>query len=97
MYLVVTGAAPFQSLKVADIGDVPFAMYDINKAAADIRDAYRGYIKNGCKMLTMGGDHSITYPILQAVAVSLCCDIFHIMMTTMLVMDNDHRFDICHT
>ena len=64
------GAMPYDSLNVADIGDVAMRMYYTQYAAEDIREAYRTYIKDGCKTLTMGGDHTITYPILQAYKVS---------------------------
>ena len=61
---------PYDSLNVADIGDVSLRHYYTPYAVEDIREAYRSYIKDGCKMLTMGGDHTITYPILQAYKVS---------------------------
>ncbi|XP_014676948.1 PREDICTED: agmatinase, mitochondrial-like [Priapulus caudatus] len=62
-----TGAAPYDSLQVADVGDVHIKLFNIKKACDGIRDHYREIIKNGCKPLTMGGDHTITYPILQAI------------------------------
>ena len=65
------GATPYESLNVADVGDVIMRMYYTQLAADDIRKAFSTYIQNGCKTLTMGGDHTITYPILQAYKVRL--------------------------
>ncbi|XP_071548787.1 guanidinobutyrase-like isoform X2 [Panulirus ornatus] len=62
-----TGANPFNSLNVADVGDVWINLYSLSDACCNIRDQYRELIKNGCVPLTMGGDHTITYPILQAI------------------------------
>ncbi|XP_071815803.1 agmatinase, mitochondrial-like isoform X2 [Apostichopus japonicus] len=61
------GAAPFASLRVADIGDVSLSMYNIKKACESIRKKYKEILENDCVPLTLGGDHSISYPILQAI------------------------------
>ncbi|XP_008291406.1 guanidino acid hydrolase, mitochondrial [Stegastes partitus] len=63
-----TRAAPYESLMVADIGDVNVNMYDLKDTCKRIREAYRKIVATGCIPLTMGGDHTIAYPILQAVA-----------------------------
>ncbi|XP_023271761.1 agmatinase, mitochondrial-like, partial [Seriola lalandi dorsalis] len=63
-----TRAAPFESLMVADIGDVNVNVYDLKDTCKRIREAYRKILATGCIPLTMGGDHTIAYPILQAVA-----------------------------
>ncbi|XP_072179931.1 guanidinobutyrase-like [Diadema setosum] len=60
------GAAPFETLQVADIGDVTLNLYDLKKSVEMIHQQYRDIIANGCKPLTLGGDHTLTYPILQA-------------------------------
>lgn len=60
-------AAPFNSLNVADVGDVSLNHYNLPEACHDIRKKYKELIKDGCIPLTMGGDHTITYPILQAI------------------------------
>ncbi|CAL4124267.1 unnamed protein product [Meganyctiphanes norvegica] len=62
-----THAAPFQSLQVADIGDIRFNTFNLPEAVVDIRTEYEKIIKDGCIPLTLGGDHTITYPILQAI------------------------------
>jgi agmatinase len=61
-----TGASPYESLMVADAGDVYLTMYDVNTAAKDIERQYLRLLSTGCKTLTVGGDHTITYPILRA-------------------------------
>ncbi|XP_036603146.1 agmatinase, mitochondrial [Trichosurus vulpecula] len=63
-----TGALPFQSLSVADIGDVDVNLYNLPDSCRLIREAYQRIAEAGCIPLTLGGDHTITYPILQALA-----------------------------
>ncbi|KAM3921256.1 agmatinase, mitochondrial-like isoform 1-T1 [Leptodactylus fuscus] len=67
-YNTTTRAAPFDSLMVADIGDVNVNLYNLKDSCRRIREAYQKIMAAGCIPLTMGGDHTITYPILQAVA-----------------------------
>lgn len=61
-----TGAAPFESIQVGDVGDVMFNQYNLEQACGQIKDRYVELIKNKCIPLTMGGDHTVSYPILQA-------------------------------
>ncbi|XP_028920180.1 agmatinase, mitochondrial [Ornithorhynchus anatinus] len=63
-----TGALPFQSLMVADLGDVNVNLYNLQDSCRQIREAYQKIVASHCIPLTLGGDHTITYPILQAVA-----------------------------
>ncbi|XP_022338288.2 agmatinase, mitochondrial-like [Crassostrea virginica] len=63
---IATGASPFDSFQVADVGDVSFNLYNLPKACEDIRRHYQRLISDGCIPLTLGGDHTISYPILQA-------------------------------
>ncbi|MGE0008304.1 MAG: agmatinase [Parvibaculaceae bacterium] len=67
-YNMATCAAPFDSLMVADIGDVAIDTFNLPKCMDIITDAYRTIIASGCRPLTLGGDHTLTYPILRAVA-----------------------------
>ena len=60
------GADPFQSLQVADIGDVPVVPYNLVRSVDIIRDYYRKIFKANCTPLTVGGDHTLTLPILRA-------------------------------
>ncbi|XP_031421706.1 agmatinase, mitochondrial-like [Clupea harengus] len=63
-----TRAAPYESLVVADIGDVNVNVYDLKDTCKRIREAFHKILATGCIPLTMGGDHTIAYPIIQAVA-----------------------------
>ena len=66
-YNMATGAAPFEHMQVADIGDVPINTFDLKKSVEIIAGHYRGILANDCIPLTLGGDHTLTYPVLQAV------------------------------
>ncbi|KAJ6656761.1 hypothetical protein lerEdw1_003092 [Lerista edwardsae] len=63
-----TGADPYNSLLVADIGDVNVNLYNLKDSCRQIREGFQRIVAEGCTPLTLGGDHTITYPILQAVA-----------------------------
>ncbi|HBY4558791.1 TPA: agmatinase [Klebsiella pneumoniae] len=65
-YNMATGAAPFDSLSVADIGDVPINTYSLLKSVQIIEDYYTGLNSYPLIPLTLGGDHTITLPILRA-------------------------------
>ncbi|ANT59282.1 agmatinase [Salipiger sp. CCB-MM3] len=66
-YNMATGAAPFEHLQVADIGDVPINLYDLKKSVEIIAEHYRGVLAHGVVPLTLGGDHTLTWPILRAI------------------------------
>jgi guanidinobutyrase len=67
-YNMATGAAPFDTLQVADLGDVPINTYSIEKSLPIITAFYERVLAAGCKPLTLGGDHTIALPILRAIA-----------------------------
>jgi guanidinobutyrase len=67
-YGMATGAAPFDSFQIADTGDVALNTYDLMKSVDIIEAHYRGYLDQGVTPVSMGGDHTITLPILRAVA-----------------------------
>ncbi|WP_140626206.1 agmatinase [Methylibium rhizosphaerae] len=67
-YNMATGAAPFDSLQVADLGDVPINTYSLDKSLAIISAFYDDVLAHGCRPLTLGGDHTIALPILRSVA-----------------------------
>jgi agmatinase len=60
------GVDPFETLKVVDYGDCWFDAHN----PLTIRDAIvahaRTILASGARMLTFGGDHYITYPLLRA-------------------------------
>lgn len=63
---MATGAAPFSRMQVADIGDVPINTFDLKKTVAIIEDFYDGILSYDAIPLTLGGDHTLTWPILRA-------------------------------
>jgi guanidinobutyrase len=67
-YNMATGAAPFDALQVADLGDVPINTYSLAKSLPIITDFYEEVLASDCIPLTLGGDHTIALPILRAMA-----------------------------
>jgi len=65
-YNMATRAAPFDSLMVADIGDVPLNTFNLQKSMGIIEKFYDAIMAHDCKPLTLGGDHTVTLPILRA-------------------------------
>lgn len=65
-YNMATRAAPFDSLSVADIGDVAINTFNMKKSMEIIESAYDRILQCDCKPLTLGGDHTIVLPILRA-------------------------------
>lgn len=67
-YNMATGAAPFDTLQVADLGDIAINTYSIDKSMAIIGAFYERVLAARCRPLTIGGDHTIALPILRAIA-----------------------------
>lgn len=67
-YNMATGAAPFDALQVADLGDVPINTFHLPKSVEIIERHFRPIVQSGCIPLTLGGDHTIVLPILRAIA-----------------------------
>ena len=65
-YLMATRACPFDSLRVADIGDVAINTFNLQSSIAIIENAYDHILAHHCIPLTLGGDHTIVLPILRA-------------------------------
>jgi len=65
-YNMATRAAPFDNLQVADVGDVPINPFNLADSVSIIERAYDTMIRQGCRPLTSGGDHTIVLPILRA-------------------------------
>jgi guanidinobutyrase len=65
-YNMATRAAPFDSLQVADIGDVATNAYNLLDSIELIAAAYDRIVAHGCRPITLGGDHTIALPILRA-------------------------------
>jgi len=67
-YNMATRAAPFDSLSVADIGDVAINTFDLKKSVGIIEKGFDDILRHDCIPLTLGGDHTLTLPILRAMA-----------------------------
>lgn len=65
---MATGVNPFDNLQVADIGDVAINTFNLSATIDIITKAYADILTYNCVPLTLGGDHTITYPILRAIA-----------------------------
>ena len=61
-----TGAAPFESLQVADLGDCAINTFNLLDSIRIIEEYYDKVVQADIKPLTMGGDHTIVLPILRA-------------------------------
>ena len=71
--------APLQNAKVADIGDVPFrSRFDLASCHADIEAHLTLITAAGVVPLCVGGDHSISYPILRALGRDRPVGMIHI-------------------
>lgn len=66
-YNLQTGAAPFDSLQIADIGDVAINTFSLSDSLKRIEAAYDDILTSGAIPIALGGDHSLTLPILRAV------------------------------
>ena len=64
---MATNAAPFDSMRVADIGDVAINTFNLEKAMSIIEAAYDEILNFDCKPLTLGGEHTVLLPILRAI------------------------------
>jgi guanidinobutyrase len=67
-YHMGSGARPFESLQVADLGDVSVNPYNTLDSVRRIEAFYDRLAGTRCKPLSMGGDHTVTLPILRALA-----------------------------
>ena len=67
-YGMYTGAAPFDSFQIADMGDVPLNTFSLEKSIPIIENFFDPVVRAGANTLSMGGDHTVSLPILRAVA-----------------------------
>lgn len=67
-YNMATGAAPFDNLQIADIGDLAINTFSLSESLKIIKQSYDAILQNDVIPVAMGGDHSITLPILRAIA-----------------------------
>ena len=60
--------SPFDTMQVADAGDVAVNPFDIHEAIDTLQAAALDLTSDGAKLLTIGGDHTIALPLLRAAA-----------------------------
>jgi guanidinopropionase len=70
---------PKGAVRAADVGDVPFrSRYSLEQSLDDIEHYYAALKAQGVRPLSVGGDHSITYPILKALGKGAPVGLVHI-------------------
>ena len=75
----VTRTNPYSLCKVGDLGDVPLPhLFDDAGVVEDIEGFYRQVASAGTTPLSIGGDHSITFPILKALGAEQPLGLVHI-------------------
>ena len=67
-YNLQTGAAPFDGLQVADIGDLAINTFSLSDSFRIIAESYDAILNYDAIPFAIGGDHSITLPILRSIA-----------------------------
>ncbi len=67
-YNMATRAAPFDRLRIDDVGDVATNPYNLADAVVRIERHYEELLGHGVIPVSMGGDHTIVLPILRAMA-----------------------------
>ena len=70
---------PYELCRVADLGDVKFShRYDLNKQVEEIESFFQTIVEKNILPISAGGDHSITYPILKAIAKKESVGMVHV-------------------
>ena len=67
-YNIQTGAAPFDALECADLGDVAINTFSLSDTIRLITKTYDAHLKYDFVPMSLGGDHSMTLPILRSMA-----------------------------
>lgn len=67
-YNLQTGAAPFDSLNCADTGDIPINTFSLSDSLKIIQAHFDTLLQHPVIPMAIGGDHSLTLPILRAMA-----------------------------
>ncbi len=65
-YNMATRAAPFDSLRIDDIGDVATNPYNLADAVNRIEAFYDDLLQHDAITVSMGGDHTMALPIMRA-------------------------------
>jgi agmatinase len=60
--------APFASVQVVDAGDAPANPIEVESGHRAIQEAARGVTSEGGRVIGLGGDHSVSLPLIRAAA-----------------------------
>ena len=66
-YNMWTRTSPFDHMQVADVGDIAINTFDLKETMTIIERNYCSILQHGTVPLGIGGDHTMTYPILRAI------------------------------
>jgi guanidinopropionase len=70
---------PLAACAVADVGDVPFrSRFSLDESIQDIESYFTAVTQAGVAPVAVGGDHSITFPILKALGARQPVGLVHI-------------------
>jgi agmatinase len=73
------GCAPVHEMAVADVGDVPFrSRFDLRQSHEDTEAHVSRIVDAGVIPIGVGGDHSVTHPILRAIGRDRPVGMIHI-------------------
>ncbi|MEA2364363.1 MAG: guanidinobutyrase / D-arginase [Thermoleophilaceae bacterium] len=69
-YNEALGLAPFAEVQVADAGDAPASPIEVEAAHTAIEQAARAVTEAGGRVIGLGGDHSVSLPLIRAAAAA---------------------------
>ncbi|GGC75599.1 agmatinase [Hoyosella rhizosphaerae] len=67
-YNPTQNVSPFSKAQVVDAGDIAVTPFDIAAAIDTIEAAARHFGQSDCRLVALGGDHTVALPLLRAVA-----------------------------
>ncbi|MEM1373046.1 MAG: agmatinase [Pseudomonadota bacterium] len=67
-YNIQTGAAPFDGLEMGDLGDIAINTFSLSDTIRIITETYDDILTHDVIPFGLGGDHTLTLPVLRAIA-----------------------------
>lgn len=67
-YNMATRVSPFDAMQIADLGDIAINTFNLERSVEIIEQGIDDIAKHDCVPMTMGGDHTLTLPVLRAMA-----------------------------
>jgi arginase family enzyme len=74
----IWGTIPFELFSVGDFGDMKFAQKDMTSRIEQIYSLYNEFNQAGVNPLSVGGEHTMTYPIMKALGQNEPLGMIHI-------------------